>query len=109
MPHGEIVNKYNVEQGKIAFVKTSDEPVFVIGIEADKNNVAIAIVRRPIQTENGVVHSTDQFFLAELQTSEQKVMEEFNMQKFMLQERDRMTAERQEAKQPAKAVETLLN
>jgi hypothetical protein len=108
--HGEIVNKYNVEIGKIAFVKTSDEPVFVMNIDTDKNNNQIATVRRPIQTENGVVHSVDQFFLNELQTAQEKILEEFAIQKFGIEERDRMTEARQQAKAtPAKSTETLLN
>jgi hypothetical protein len=95
--HGETVNSYSIQELKVAYVKTSDEPVFVLALQKDTNGVLQAIVRRPTQTENGVVHTVDTFFAAELHSAQEKVVEEFEMQKFMLSERDRMTKERQEA------------
>lgn len=103
---------YPIEINKVAFVKTTDEPVFVVAINGDT-----AIVRRPINTEaTGVEHRIEQFAFDELQTAEAKLVSEMEFTKFSLKMRDAYTEERKQEQQksasPASDVavkETYLN
>jgi len=89
-----------VEVGTVVFVKTSEEPVFVLAIDNQT-----AVVRRPVQGDRGVTHVLDTFSLNELETREGKVEGEAAFQKFQLGVRDKFARERQaEAKEPQKAV-----
>lgn len=101
---------FEIEVGKIAFLKTSEEPVFVLKLGTDSESGApTAIVRRPIQSDNGVLHSTETFYSAELHSAEQKLMTEIDFQKFMLAQRDKMTRERQEKDAAERPSESYLN
>ena len=65
-----------IEAGQIVFVKTISEPVFVVRIiEATSGIPAfplVADVRRPVMTENGILHQMDTFWLQELETLEEQ-------------------------------------
>lgn len=78
-----------VEEGTVAFVRTSKEPVFVLGIGDDTPEMekSTVVVRRPIQTEQGVEHVKETFELRELQTFEDKIVEELEDQSYFLEQR----------------------
>ena len=69
--------------GTIMYVKTTDEPVLVVGSRPlnPKENVfptdvysgsgTVVVVRRPIQTENGITYKFFDFLAEELQTLEE--------------------------------------
>lgn len=95
---GEIVNKlYPVAVGNVAYLKTSEEPVFVINIHDSS-----AEIRRPIQGKDGVRHVDEHVLLAELESREQKLINEMAFQKFTLEQRDALTNARMEASRPVK-------
>lgn len=100
---GEIVNKltpkYPVSIHNIAYLKTSEEPVFVINITGP-----LAEVRRPIQGADGVRHVDEKVLVEELETREQKVINEMEFSKFQLEQRDALANARMEASRPAKEV-----
>lgn len=86
-----------IELKKVAYVKTTDEPVFVLGMRKDANSgETIVTVRRPIQAETGVSHMIEEFFFDELQTKEDQMTKEMDTNKFMLKLRDALAKERQE-------------
>ena len=93
---GETVNKLNtasngtIEVGKVVYVKTSEEPVFVLAIDNQT-----AIVRRPISSKSGVSHVLDTFGLLELETRESKTEDDAAFTKFQLGVRDKLARERQ--------------
>lgn len=67
----------NIKAGQVALLRTTEEPVFVLRVDEDKEECAIlskvlATVRRPIQGEQGVRHSIEQFHIEELETQEDK-------------------------------------
>lgn len=94
----------DIEVGKVVYVRTSDEPVFVIAIDG-----ATALVRRPISAEAGVSHVLDSFGLNELQTKETKTIEDMAFTKFQFDTRDKLARERQEeSKQNATQATTAL-
>jgi hypothetical protein len=86
----------NVEVGKVAFMKTSDEPVFVLEIDGK-----VARVRRPVQTEDGVFHRTETFELRELHTKKAAIVAEMELNRFMLEQRDQLADERRKASKDA--------
>jgi hypothetical protein len=66
--------------GIVVFIRTTDEPVFVLDVVPQENSLypsldaTKAIVRRPILTkDDGIAHNTDHFFLAELETFSQRL------------------------------------
>ena len=99
--------KYPIVVNKVAFVKTTDEPVFVMGLEGNS-----AVVRRPINTEHGgVQHLVESFSVEELQTAEAKLEAEMEFTKHSLKVRDAYTEERMKDTQvtPAAVKETYVN
>lgn len=69
--------------GTVVFIKTTGEPTFLLDIENET-----AITRRPVQTEDGVMHLTeDNFTLNELQTMKQKIAQELEEQSYFLDQR----------------------
>lgn len=99
--HGEIVNLETailntaaIEVGKVVYVKTTEEPVFVMAIDN-----TIALVRRPLQSDRGVTHVIETFSLQELETKEDKTLSDAKFLKFQLEVRDRTAKERQQASQ----------
>lgn len=53
----------NITAGQVAHLKTTGEPCFVLAIVDN-----VASVRRPVDTEHGVVHQVEEFTVAELET-----------------------------------------
>jgi hypothetical protein len=99
--------KYPIEVNKVAFVKTTDEPVFVMGLDGN-----MAVVRRPISTqEGGVKHLVESFSIEELHTAEGKLEAEMEFTKHSLKVRDNYTEERMKETQvtPAASKETYVN
>lgn len=61
-----------VGRGQILFIKASGETVTVLGREVmDSENVIV--VRRPVQSDKGLVHVEESFFPEELETFDEKV------------------------------------
>lgn len=90
---------YPLIEGEVAFVKATDEPVFVVTI-ADND----VLVRRATQSSvNGVNYSEEHFLPAELQTEKARVIREMEAVKFSTETRDRYTEEYQKAKSAMKA------
>lgn len=60
--------------GDLLVLKTTEEPVLVLSIVETKNAPETALlgplveVRRPNQGENGIYHTLDQFYAAELES-----------------------------------------
>lgn len=55
------------KNGEVAYVRTTEEPVFVISIEgASAEKPTIVTVRRPVKDESGVRHVVDYFFADEI-------------------------------------------
>ena len=71
-----------IEVGKLAYLKSTDEPCFVVNMNAkpgrfpevdpEKFSGVVVIVRRPQLTDKGIVHSFDEFLLEELESHEDK-------------------------------------
>lgn len=59
--------------GDIFCLKTTGELVFVLGVEEEAGTVTI---RRPTMTREGIVHVSQTFFQAELETAEQHLRNE---------------------------------
>lgn len=63
-----------IEVGKIAIVKTTEEPVFVLAVEKATPLAGLGSyyhVRRPVATtEDGILHINDKFYEAELESKE---------------------------------------
>ena len=53
-----------IKAGEIVFIKTTEEPVYVLAVDETS-----AAVRRPIQTQNGIKHVEETWALSELETS----------------------------------------
>lgn len=87
--------------GDILCLKTTGELVFVLGEPAaDSENKSIS-VRRPTMTREGIIHSTDVFYQAELETPEEHLRHEAqemvlkaDIQEEMLTLRDAQKAEK---------------
>lgn len=68
-----------VEVGKTAYMRTSNEGVYVLGtkeLEPNANSFpqcgsTVAAVRRPVAGENGLYHVVEYYYLDELVTLEQ--------------------------------------
>jgi hypothetical protein len=86
-----------IEVNKVAFVKTTEEPVFVLGMFVDQAGNEIANVRRPVNTKNGVQHISEAFLVTELQTAEDKLTAEMEFTKHSLKVRDAYAEEHMKA------------
>lgn len=53
-----------IKAGEVAFIKTTEEPVFVMEIVAEDE----VTVRRPVAGQDGIRHELDLFSIAELET-----------------------------------------
>ena len=68
----------NIEVGKTAYIRTSREEVFVLGVKNLEGNenpfpqagTTIFAVRRPTAGQNGVIHMTEFYYPGELITRE---------------------------------------
>jgi hypothetical protein len=63
-----------IEVGKVVFVKTTQEPVFVVSVRdtPDEAFPKTVHVRRPVMTDDGIQHQFGDFFLEELESPEQQ-------------------------------------
>lgn len=52
--------------GDVAFVRTTQEPVFILNVEAKPDGPTIITVRRPVKSDSGVEHKVEYFFSDEL-------------------------------------------
>lgn len=59
-----------IKAGEVVFMKTTGEPMFVLGIDAANSQFGDVKVRRPLFGQNGTSYHVDYFFAAELETSE---------------------------------------
>lgn len=84
---------YPVTVGQVAYLKTTEEPVFVL--EHNSNNVLT--VKRPINEEGKVSHIVEGFSLGELESEKARFMRQLEFTKFSLEQRDLFTKSRQEA------------
>ena len=61
-----------IEVGKIVYVRVTKEPGFVLKVGENNNDEypfkQYALIRRPVVTDEGIMHHIDQFFLEELAT-----------------------------------------
>jgi hypothetical protein len=110
---GEIViNLDMLEINTVVFLKTTDEPVFILGFSSTENE-AFAEVRRPIQSETGVEHKVETYRVSELQTKKDQIRASMELHKFELEQRDALAKYRQEASRvelpAAETPETYLN
>lgn len=80
----------------VVFVKTTGEPVFLLDIDDE----GTAFVRRPTQTDAGVVHLSEGFQAAELQTLKGKVAQELEEQSYFLDQRRAFERASNESKSP---------
>lgn len=96
-----------VQPDTVAYVKTTEEPVFVMAILPN----AIALVRRPTSTDtNGVEHRIEFFGLSELQTAEQRIEGEIALSKFTMEARNRAVSEHKKSQEtPSEPKEPYLN
>ena len=77
-----------IECGSTAFLKTTGEEVFVLGI-GDATSLPIgstltpkvATVRRPVMGENGMFHMVEQFYLEELELKEDQLVRKLEEQR----------------------------
>lgn len=63
-----------MKSGDLVFTKTTQEPCFVLSI---KDTTLFGFtkevhVRRPVMTENGILHKSENFFLEELETADEQ-------------------------------------
>lgn len=78
--------------GNIAFIKTSNEEVFILGLTGNHRagvpqdvwdsqlfSGTVAIVRRPTITDAGLKHVLDYFLIEELETLEDRVRRQKDM------------------------------
>jgi hypothetical protein len=96
-----------ITQGQIVFVRTSEEPVFVLRVYDVKAEDSLtgapaqaADVRRPVATEDGTMHLLDTFLVDELETYEDQLQRQLKQ----------LTARRDAAEslnQPKAAVPTI--
>lgn len=80
----------SIKAGSVAYLRTSDEPVYVMEIKEDA-----ARVRRPINTTEGVKHIEDTFFLSELHTAKDRITEEAKLSAYNYEIRETEAARRQ--------------
>jgi|SRR5882762_9726432 len=84
-------NEFEVKVGTVVVLKTSKEPVYVLDIvyegQADGSTNPVATVRRPVQSEDGVRHDTEEYQLGELQTIKEKMVEELSDASYFLDQR----------------------
>jgi hypothetical protein len=63
-----------VEVGKVAYIRTTQEPVFVLAFmerSADNYFPTMFTVRRPVLTREGMRHLVESFYAEELMTREE--------------------------------------
>lgn len=87
---------YPVTVGEVAYVKTTEEPTFVLSIEV-KGPLTEVTVRRPVSKDGFVSHLTEGFSLGELESEKAKFMRQLTFTKFSLEQRDLFTRSRQDA------------
>lgn len=59
----------NIKEGEVAYLKTTQEPCFVVRVDGDS---PLVLVRRPVGGENtGVRHELNLFFANELESREE--------------------------------------
>ena len=79
----------SIEVGQVVYVKTTDEPVFVVAIDAKSDRLPTLVdtgkfsgtmvaVRRPVLTESGIEHRFDDFLIEELESRQDKEQRVFN-------------------------------
>lgn len=85
---------YPVTLGSVAFMKTTEEPVFVLEIDSPTNLVT---VRRAQQTDGGVKHIVEAFSLFEVESERAKFMRQLEFTEFTLEQRDAFTERRRNA------------
>lgn len=59
----------------VAYIRTSEEPVFVISITDTGGGVKMANVRRAVMSDSGIYHEEGEFYVEELQTKEEREQE----------------------------------
>ena len=92
--------------GTTAFIKTSNEEVFILGLSGNhKAGIPVntiddklfsgttAIVRRPVITDDGVKHILDYFLVEELETVEDKVRRQKEMDERVRKTLDELNGE----------------
>lgn len=83
---------YPVEINKVAYVKTTEEPVFVQSINGFET-----VVVRPVNKDGYVMHQQEGFSLGELESEKAKFVRQMEFTKFTLEQRDLFTKARQAA------------
>ena len=83
----------SIKVGELAVVKTTGEPVFVLGIRElgestivlageetpeGKSFTAQAKVRRPVSSRNGIMHFEEYFYIEELETEEESTKRKYD-------------------------------
>lgn len=76
-----------IHPGTTAFIRTTNEEVFVLEVLND-----LAVVRRPVQTTEGIKHVKDEFLLGELETLETRVLRNYAEQKLLKEQIEAMEA-----------------
>lgn len=98
------MEKYPLIEGEVAFVKATDEAVFVVNLNGGVKPGQV-LVRRAVQTsDKGAQYVEEVFPVEELQTEKQRLIKEMEFIKFSSETRDRYSAEYQRAKSPVKSV-----
>lgn len=93
------MEKYPVTKGEVAFVKTTDEAVFVLNVDDE-----LALVTRAVHTaDTGVNYVEDSFPVNQLQTDKQRLLKEMDFIRFSADTRDKASTEYEAAKKQGKS------
>lgn len=87
---------YPVVTDSVAFMKITEEPVFVMGIESIEGN-RVVTVRRACQTDSGIKYVVEGFGLEEIESERAKFMRQLEYTEFTLEQRDAFTERRRNA------------
>lgn len=99
-----MIEKYPLIAGEVAFVKATDEPVFIAGIGVDGGvGPGEVLLRRAIQTNERGAHYVEETWPAvQLHSEKQRLIKELEFTKFNAETRDKYAAEYQKDKHNAK-------
>ena len=92
-----------IEAGQVVYIKTTQEPVFVLKLELNDGKQE-AWVRRPVQGQFGIDHRQEKFTLVELETDDERDARELES---YTKRHQLATAASQKAQTSAKAVESV--
>lgn len=95
-----IDSLYPVSLGSVAYVKTTEEPVFVLAVDGDN----LATIRRAVQTHDGIKYIVEGLGLDEVESERAKFMRQLEFTEFTLEQRDSFTERRRnKANEPQQA------